>query len=84
MATLYEARSVGGILESFAQALRPVWILGAVLASLSLLGTLATEWISVKHQDRHGRGGHEDAIDHEEGGIGVEKMSPNDAGRSMV
>ncbi|KAK4234060.1 major facilitator superfamily transporter [Achaetomium macrosporum] len=44
MANVHDAQTVGNILDSLVEALQPVWIIGAVLVALSLLGSLATEW----------------------------------------
>jgi hypothetical protein len=53
MAKLYDPQTVDEILASFVEALQPVWTIGAVLAALSLLGALATEWVSVKRKEGH-------------------------------
>lgn len=50
MAKLYDTHTVDGILKSFVEALRPVWVIGLVLAALSLVGSVATEWVSVKQK----------------------------------
>jgi hypothetical protein len=55
MSKLYDAQTVDNILASFVTALQPVWIIGVLLASLSVLGSLATEWVSVNHEDGQGK-----------------------------
>ncbi|KAK4235719.1 MFS general substrate transporter [Achaetomium macrosporum] len=56
MSKLYDTQTVDGILDSFVEALQPVWIIGVVLAALSLVGALATEWASVKRKDKDRQG----------------------------
>jgi hypothetical protein len=51
MSRLYDAQTVDNIIESFVAALQPVWTVAVVLAALSVLGSLATEWVSVKGKD---------------------------------
>ncbi|KAK4158311.1 MFS general substrate transporter [Chaetomidium leptoderma] len=52
MSQLYDVQTVDNIIESFVAALQPVWTVAVVLAALSVLGSLATEWVSVKGNDR--------------------------------
>lgn len=54
MTGLYDAQIAERVLESFVEALKPVWIIGTVLAAASLLGSLATEWVSIKEKDGQG------------------------------
>ena len=48
MSKVYDASTVAKILEAYSRSLRPVWIIGVVLGSVSLLGALGTEWVDVK------------------------------------
>lgn len=48
MAEIYGSTTASKILEAYSRALRPVWIIGVVLASLSLLGALTAQWVNVK------------------------------------
>ena len=61
MTRLYDAQTADKVLESFVEALKPVWIIGTVLAASSLLGSLATEWVTVKGKDGHEKQGQSSA-----------------------
>ena len=50
MSKTHSSRVVLQILDSYARALRPVWIVALVLGSLSLVGAVFTEWVSVKRE----------------------------------
>jgi hypothetical protein len=63
LSELFDAQTVEMILEAYSKALRPVWIIGVVLASLSLLGALGTEWVRVKKTAKK----REDKKDHSPG-----------------
>lgn len=52
MSKLYNASTADKILEAYSRSLHPVWIIGVVLASLSLLGALGTEWVDVKKAEK--------------------------------
>lgn len=45
---LYDNHTVELIRQAYSNAMFPVWIIGVVLAALSLLGALGTEWVWVK------------------------------------
>lgn len=51
MSQRYDAQTVDNIIESFVAALQPMWTVAVVLAALSVLGSLATEWVSVTGKD---------------------------------
>lgn len=52
MSEIYGVQIVEAILESYSKALQPVWITAALLGSLSLLGAVCTEWVSVKEDKK--------------------------------
>ncbi|KAJ5188373.1 Major facilitator superfamily transporter [Penicillium cf. griseofulvum] len=54
MSEIYTASAVDEILESYAKALQPVWIIAVIFGSLSLLGAVFTEWVSVKKDKKEG------------------------------
>jgi len=48
LGTIYDDHTVDLIRQAYSNALFPVWVIGVVLAALSLLGALGTEWVWVK------------------------------------
>ncbi|KAH8647040.1 major facilitator superfamily transporter [Tricladium varicosporioides] len=48
MSDIYSIQIVEAILESYSKSLQPVWIIAVLLGTLSILGAVCIEWVSIK------------------------------------